>query len=289
MSFKRRRIDDGKFCRPFLGRAKVRVPIVSCGVCWPILTTAVNRRICANRYRRFQRRKRSSKGGSSAHSSVACNAALICARVCCARLDSLRAQLGRLITTNENISVLLSGGRGSGKTLVLRTALKELRGKYPRQPMVELYLNGDCVRDDSSAVRQIALQLRHASNSPVGFADGINPRNFAESMAELRIALRQSVANHSCGGAGRPIVLILDEFDRFATQNRQMLLYNLYNLIHDAGSRVAVVGVTSCHDAMDHLEKRVKSRFSQRTILFPPFSSCTGFVQVLGRSIDDAS
>jgi len=248
MSFKRRRIDDGKFCRPFLGRAKAYLREQISAL--PTTEKIIERR---------------------------------------EQLDSLRAQLGRLITTNENISVLLSGGRGSGKTLVLRTALKELRGKYPRQPMVELYLNGDCVRDDSSAVRQIALQLRHASNSPVGFADDINPRNFAESMAELRIALRQSVANHSCGGAGRPIVLILDEFDRFATQNRQMLLYNLYNLIHDAGSRVAVVGVTSCHDAMDHLEKRVKSRFSQRTILFPPFSSCTGFVQVLGRSIDDAS
>jgi|EP01043_Picozoa_sp_COSAG02_P028556 hypothetical protein len=60
-----------------------------------------------------------------------------------------------------------------------------------------------------------------------------------------------------------------------------MLLYNLYNLIHDAGSRVAIVGVTSCLDATDHLEKRVKSRFSQRTLRFPPLQRSADYIQIL--------
>eukprot|EP01043_Picozoa_sp_COSAG02_P070176 COSAG02_NODE_12321_length_1562_cov_2.619959_1_plen_121_part_10 len=64
-----------------------------------------------------------------------------------------------------------------------------------------------------------------------------------------------------------------------------MLLYNLYNLIHDAGSRVAVVGVTSCLDATDHLEKRVKSRFSQRTLRFPPLQRSADFVQILQNAL----
>lgn len=66
---------------------------------------------------------------------------------------------------------------------------------------------------------------------------------------------------------------------------RQMLLYNLYNLIHDAGSRVAIVGVTSCLDATDHLEKRVKSRFSQRTLRFPPLQRSGHFVQILHNAL----
>lgn len=66
---------------------------------------------------------------------------------------------------------------------------------------------------------------------------------------------------------------------------RQMLLYNLYNLIHDAGSRVAIVGVTSCLDATDHLEKRVKSRFSQRTLRFPPLQRSADFIQMLQNAL----
>lgn len=64
-----------------------------------------------------------------------------------------------------------------------------------------------------------------------------------------------------------------------------MLLYNLYNLIHDAGSRVAIVGLTSCLDATDHLEKRVKSRFSQRTLRFPPLQRSAHFIQILQHAL----
>ena len=167
------------------------------------------------------------------------------------------------------------------KHQTFRNAIKELRRRHPKKPLVEVYLHGDCVHDDSAAIRQIAHQL-HRNSCIEGFSgeNSSAPRNFAESMAELRVALRRSTASEHAQSNGRPIVLILDEFDRFATHSRQMLLYNLYNLIHDAASRVAIVGITSCHDAMDHLEKRVKSRFSQRTIFFPPYNSSEDFIQV---------
>jgi len=203
------------------------------------------------------------------------------------------------------------GERGTGKSLVLRSVIRQLREDHPLQPLTEVYLSGFCVRDDSAALREIARQLHRASGGG-GPADGAAragaeaaaapaaapaaaakaaqaPRTFAESMAELRTALQQSMRSAAQGGhatiTGRPIILVLDEFDQFAAQNRQMLLYNLYNLIHDAGSRVAIVGVTSCLDATDHLEKRVKSRFSQRTLRFPPLQKSADFIQMLQNAL----
>jgi hypothetical protein len=201
------------------------------------------------------------------------------------QLEAMRGFLERLLSSNENISLLLQGERGTGKSLVLRTAVRELRERHPGQELTEVYVNSNTVADDTSAVREIARQLHRAHGDEEaatggaagggaawsGGGGGKAPRTFAQSMAELRSALIKSVSSSCAGGArgstaaaggwrGRPIILVLDEFERFAMGSgpRQMLLYNLFNLIHDAGSRVAVVGITCTYDALDHLEKRVK-------------------------------
>ena len=146
-------------------------------------------------------------------------------------------------TFNENISILLMGERGTGKTLVLRSVIRQMREDNPMQPLTEVYLNGFCVRDDSAALREIARQLQRASGgggsaaeaaardamaAPAATAKAAThvPRTFAESMAELRTALEHTVGGiGSKAGRGRPIVLVLDEYDQFAAQNRQVLVH----------------------------------------------------------------
>lgn len=159
------------------------------------------------------------------------------------RFNDLLRQLQQLMssTFNENISILLMGERGTGKTLVLRSVIRQMREDHPLQPLTEVYLNGFCVRDDSAALREIARQLQRASGGGGSAAEAAArdamaapaattakaavhvPRTFAESMAELRTALEHTVGGiGSKAGRGRPIVLVLDEYDQFAAQNRQV-------------------------------------------------------------------
>lgn len=68
----------------------------------------------------------------------------------------------------------------------------------------------------------------------------------------------------------RPVVVLLDAFDRFANQPRQGLLYCLLDTVQSCrvGSEtqkgLAVIGLTARVDVINTLEKRVKSRFSHR-------------------------
>lgn len=69
----------------------------------------------------------------------------------------------------------------------------------------------------------------------------------------------------------RPTIVVLDAFDLFALHARQSLLYCLLDTVQSCragnGNRgVAVIGVTTRIDAINLLEKRVKSRFSGRML-----------------------
>ena len=51
-----------------------------------------------------------------------------------------------------------------------------------------------------------------------------------------------------------------------------------------AESQAAVIGVSCCQDVMEHMEKRVKSRFSHRKLLvnqLPSFEEVRGFALIV--------
>ena len=50
------------------------------------------------------------------------------------------------------------GPRSSGKTTIVKSALKELNGNYKGE-FISIYLNSSVQTDDSSALREIARQL----------------------------------------------------------------------------------------------------------------------------------
>lgn len=72
------------------------------------------------------------------------------------------------------------------------------------------------------------------------------------------------------GGEGRKtslsVVFVLDEFDLFVTHPRQTLLYNLFDIAQARKAPIAVLGLTTRVDVVEGLEKRVKSRFSHRSV-----------------------
>ena len=67
---------------------------------------------------------------------------------------------------------------------------------------------------------------------------------------------------------GVPVFIIVDEFDQFARKTKQTLLYNLLDLTQDAKVHLAIIGLTTRLDVLQLLEKRLKSRFSHRQLLF---------------------
>lgn len=64
------------------------------------------------------------------------------------------------------------------------------------------------------------------------------------------------------------VLFILSEFEQFAAHPRQTLLYNLFDIAQARKAPIAVVGLTSKINIVEDLEKRVKSRFSHRTLGF---------------------
>uniref|UniRef100_A0A0E0JMI4 Origin of replication complex subunit 4 n=1 Tax=Oryza punctata TaxID=4537 RepID=A0A0E0JMI4_ORYPU len=74
-----------------------------------------------------------------------------------------------------------------------------------------------------------------------------------------------------CGLAHKTIIFVLEEFDLFA-QGKQRLLYSLLDAMQSLTSQAVVIGVSCRLDADQLLEKRVRSRFSHRKLLFVPSS-----------------
>lgn len=104
-----------------------------------------------------------------------------------------------------------------------------------------------------------------------------NPYSTANLQSSMATTLTHILGMLSSADAQteRPLVIVLDQFDLFAKRARQSLLYCLLDAVQarSYAPGLALVGLTSLVDASDFLEKRVKSRFSQRMInLYPlPF------------------
>ena len=162
--------------------------------------------------------------------------------------------LGDTVRGAQNNSVLLVGGRGSGKTAVLDSALRELRETHGPEKVLVVKLNGMLHGDEKVGVREIARQLCAAGDA----LEFSRAAGFGENVAFMREVLRVLEQG------GRAVVFVLEEFDLFAkggAKSKQTLLYAVLDLLQQAHVQAAVVGVTSRHDAAEMLEKRVRSRF----------------------------
>lgn len=93
-----------------------------------------------------------------------------------------------------------------------------------------------------------------------------------------------------------PIIFVIDEIDKYAGDSKQTLLYNLFDMAQSsstpasdesqngqkmnpkaAGSALTVIGVTTKATMREQLEKRVRSRFSQRVLQINKLRTLTEF------------
>ncbi|XP_072274230.1 origin recognition complex subunit 4 isoform X2 [Pyxicephalus adspersus] len=165
--------------------------------------------------------------------------------------------LKRTVIHGESNSVLIIGPRGSGKSMLLQDALREIQAvKELKENALAVHLNGLLQTSDKIALKEITRQL-HLENVVGDRVFG----SFAENLSFLLDALKTGDRTSSC-----PVLFILDEFDLFAHHKNQTLLYNLFDIAQSAQTPITVIGLTCRLDVMELLEKRVKSRFSHRQI-----------------------
>ncbi|GJM93547.1 hypothetical protein PR202_ga10111 [Eleusine coracana subsp. coracana] len=190
-----------------------------------------------------------------------------------------------------NNSVLLLGPRGCGKAAVVDMVLDDLKEEHPDAISV-IRLNGMLHSDDNCAVKvSTSKRIRNCQAalsraSTIIFKNGrysvsyfFNDVSFCYLFQWSLLFQASSDDNtefiidilRECGLAHKTIIFLLEEFDLFA-QGKQRLLYSLLDAMQSLTSQAIVIGVSCRLDADQLLEKRVRSRFSHRKLLFVPSS-----------------
>ncbi|EPS42699.1 hypothetical protein H072_3348 [Dactylellina haptotyla CBS 200.50] len=177
--------------------------------------------------------------------------------------------LEQTVVAGEGNSILLIGPRGSGKSLVVEKAINELK-KHHEKDFIVVRLSGCLQTDERTAVREIWRQLGSSMD-----LDESKPINFADTLTTI-LALLSHPSEHDPNASQEAmaettsisVLFLLSEFEQFAAHPRQTLLYNLFDIAQARKAPIAVVGMTSKINIVEDLEKRVKSRFSHRTLGF---------------------
>ncbi|KAF7808814.1 origin of replication complex subunit 4 [Senna tora] len=171
--------------------------------------------------------------------------------------SKLKFMISSSITEACNNSILLLGPRGSGKSAVLELVIGDLLADYPDMISV-IRLNGLLHSEDNCALKEISRQL--CMEHQLLFSKAAS----FDDNSQFMVAMLKE-----CGLAHKTVIFILDEFDLFA-QGKQRLLYSLLDAMQTVTSQAVVIGISCRLDADQLLEKRVRSRFSHRKLLFLP-------------------
>lgn len=196
-------------------------------------------------------------------------------------IKELTEFLRKVIIDGESNSLLLYGSHGSGKSTALSFVLNSICTESINPILVKL--NGHVHVDDRLSLLDMMWQFRKAlPNIQDRFLRA--PRSFSESLKWL-VSFQESNFSTFDDNSVSPIVFILDEFEAFTTHPKQALLYNLFDLVHTNIRPIAVIGLTSRWDAVELLEKRVRSRFSNRQIHLKKIDSISTFLYVIQKRL----
>ena len=179
--------------------------------------------------------------------------------------QKVRQLLEQTLLAGEGNSMLVVGSRGTAKTVLVETVIEELAIDH-REDFHVVRLNGFIHTDDKFALREIWRQLGREMEIE---DDAVGTRsNYADTLTSLLALLSHSpeTSETEQSHIAKSVIFVIDEFDLFASHPRQTLLYNLFDVAQSRNAPIAVLGLTTKVDVVDSLEKRVKSRFSQRYV-----------------------
>ncbi|GIL71786.1 hypothetical protein Vretimale_776 [Volvox reticuliferus] len=194
---------------------------------------------------------------------------------------------------NGNASILIHGPPGTGKTLVVERALQDVCTKHngpagsvsietistntsAAAPTTTsnttsiavrnvgvVRLNGLLQPDERTAFQEVAKQLCREFGQKF-----VKSATFDDNLVFLKGML------HALYKCLKKVVFIVDEFQQYAKKGKQQMLYYLLDMLQDSKIQAAVIGVSSVHNIVEDLEKRVLSRVGRRRMLvtFPAIS-----------------
>lgn len=213
-------------------------------------------------------------------------------------VTELLSALKPTINGTECSSVLLMGPRGVGKTSVISTVRSKLTDLVSDEDglggeaVVWLTLHGRLHTDDRTAFNALARQASAQGVSTESVSldqllgglgpddeddddeeeeggligeDGLSIEASVSSQKQASFAEALRAVISAITGSSRPVILVLEEFDAFASRPRQVLLYTMLDILQQK-VRLALVGTTTRVDAVEALDKRVQSRFSHHMI-----------------------
>lgn len=182
----------------------------------------------------------------------------------------IHSLLKATVSAGEGNSILVLGARGSGKTNLIETALSDISHEYADDFHV-VRLSGFQQTDDKIALREIWRQLGREMHVEEDETNQVSS-SYADTMASLLHLLSHPeelavvLESDARATTTKSVILVMDEFDLFATHPRQTLLYNLFDIAQAKKAPIAVIGCSTRVDVAESLEKRVKSRFSHRWV-----------------------
>ncbi|CCE63873.1 hypothetical protein TPHA_0G00360 [Tetrapisispora phaffii CBS 4417] len=206
-------------------------------------------------------------------------------------LKNIRLELDRIlkqaIIQKESHSCIMIGQRNSYKSFLLNGEINELYKNYKDQ-FITIRLNG-FIHTEKDAIKSLAIQLEkqlatiHNTYRDDLSTDSISDGSLTEVFEKILRILDTSTNmndNASMNKSKITVLFIFDEIDTFAGPVRQTLLYNLFDMVEHSRIPVCIIGTTTKLNVIETLEKRVKSRFSQRLIYMPQIENANEFSDI---------
>lgn len=177
--------------------------------------------------------------------------------------------LQHTVNDREGNTALLIGPRGTGKTLVIDRALENLQKTYGKL-FITIKLDAHLHSDDKLALREVARRLdMNVGGSSEDKTRTFEQRAISDTFTNILLALDLNTSPEQSEEAQKsstPIVFVINEIEKFTGSNKQTLLYNLFELTQSSKIPICVLGVCTKFTTRELLEKRVRSRFSQRVM-----------------------
>ncbi|SMN20874.1 similar to Saccharomyces cerevisiae YLR453C RIF2 Protein that binds to the Rap1p C-terminus and acts synergistically with Rif1p to help control telomere length and establish telomeric silencing [Maudiozyma saulgeensis] len=212
-------------------------------------------------------------------------------------LTETRQEVSRIlkqsIIQKESHSAIMVGPRNSYKSFLINNELRYLSKEHSDQFIV-VRLNG-LIHSEQTAIKSIALQLElelkrlnqdelTPTDDSVDVSTGSLTEVF-EKVLKLLDATKTHANKDGSVSAKVSVIFVFDEIDTFAGPVRQTLLYNLFDMVEHSVVPVCIIGTTTKLSISEFLEKRVRSRFSQRVIYVPEPNDLDDFVIATGESL----
>ena len=210
------------------------------------------------------------------------------------QLQKVISLLRQTVLAGEGNSMLIIGPRGSGKTTLVEHAISEISDEV-QETFHVIRLSGFICTDDKIALREIWRQLGQEIEELV-LEDSDGPRgiNYADALTRLLALLNHPAhrdeasekhVDENSRKSTKAVIFVLDEFHLFASHTRQTLLYNLFDCAQTSSAPIAVLGLSTKLNLAEMLEKRVKSRFSQRQVVIGPPKTLQAFKELCSAAL----